>query len=353
MERHLWKKFVLVLLLLGCVSPGWTKENAPNGILASSAGEVVVLADPKGGWVESVKTGPVAWVFPAPGGTLFAPDLVHGTTTVLDLLTRSADKHLDGITMPRFGSAADRYYVVGQQILEVSYPERALISSIAVKFEHPWQVEVLAEGAVLMVLERRPDGAGGSAFSAVNLSSGRLVYRRPLGDDIRHFALSPSIGLVALANASSGQVVLVDPATLTPTAAFQANGTPVDLVFTDGGTTMVVAVDDGDGGGKLLVWKIKSGKKGIELKKEWIVTLAASPVRLALSPDGLHVAVGLTSAEIQVVEVEKQKHVATIALPEAPRDVAWCDPTREGPTLAEWSDEDPPSLDLGGIRPPG
>jgi hypothetical protein len=352
MERHLCRKFVLVLLFLVWASPGWTKESAPTGVLAASAGEVVVLADPQGGWVESIETGPVAWVFPAPGGTLFAPDLVHGRTTVLDLRTRSTDKHLDGITMPHFGSVPDRYFVVGQQILEVSYPERALISNIAVTFEHPWQVEVLAEDTVLMVLERLPDGAGGSAFSAVNLTSGRLVYRRPLGDDIRHFALAPALGVVALANATSGHVMLVDPATLAQVAAFPVSGTPVDLVITEGGATVVVAVDDGDGGGSLLVWKIKSGKKGLERKKEWTVALTASPVRLALSPDGRHVAVGLASAEIQVVEVEKQKHVATVALPEVPRDVAWCDPTQEGPTIAEWTDEEPPSLDLGGIKRP-
>ena len=39
-------------------------------------------------------TGPVAWLFPAPGGVLFAPDLVHGSTAVIDLRTQTAGEPL-------------------------------------------------------------------------------------------------------------------------------------------------------------------------------------------------------------------------------------------------------------------
>ena len=82
-------------------------------------------------------------------------------------------------------------------------------------------------------------------------------------------------------------------------------------------------------------------------KKEWRVPLADAPVRLAASPDRRHVAVALRNGELQIFEVEKQLQVASAALPEAPRDVVWCDPSLEGPLLPDWSDDDEPTLNLG------
>ena len=49
------------------------------------------------------------------------------------------------------------------------------------------------------------------------------------------------------------------------------------------------------------------------------------------------------------MEIEEQRLVSTIDLPGKPRDVVWCDPTREGPLLPDWSDEKPRELDLGGF----
>ena len=39
---------------------------------------------------------------------------------------------------------------------------------------------------------------------------------------------------------------------------------------------------------------------------------------------------------------------ATADLGAAPRDIVWCDPSIEGPLLPDWSDDDAPTLDLGG-----
>jgi hypothetical protein len=49
-----------------------------------------------------------------------------------------------------------------------------------------------------------------------------------------------------------------------------------------------------------------------------------------------------------MVELAHQLTVATTELPEAPRDVVWCDPSIEGPLVPDWSDDDKPTLDLGG-----
>jgi hypothetical protein len=349
MLRILARPVVFALALALWMSSGEANERPPVGILAASAGNEVLLADPTTGETRSVPAGPVAWLFPAPGGVLFAPDLVNGKTTVIDLRALTVREPLPGITMPHFGTLSDRYLVLDKQLLVVSYPDRALMNGFEISFENPWQVEVLVGNTVLLVLERLPEGGGDVTLTAVSLSEGRLVYRRSLPGDVRHFAVSPALAMMALAQAETDQVVLADPATLTPAAVFPLEGSPVDLVFADDGSLLVVAVARPDGGGELAIWRIKlDKKKGLQRKKEWTVQLAAAPVRLVSSPDGRHVAAALTSGELQVFELEHRNLVATSVLPEAPRDVVWCDPSVEGPVLPDWSDDDEPTLNLGG-----
>ena len=340
---------VLVFVLVLCSSVTTAKNNPPVGIVAASAGNDVVLVDPTTGNLRSIPTGPVAWLFPAPGGILFAPDLVNSRTTVVDLRHLTVRDPIPGVTMPHFGSFPDRYLVVAKQLMLMSYPDRAVMNRFEISFDHPWQVAVLADDTVLLVLERSPDEGSGASMTAVNLGDGRLVYRQPLGGDIRHFAVSMPLGVMALAQAEGDEVIVVDPATLAPAAEFPTKGVPVDLVFAGDGSTLVTAVDRADGGGEVVIWKIKREKKeGLHLKKEWSVALAAAPLRLAASPDGRHVAAGLVSGELQIVELESQVLVATVNLGAAPRDVVWCDPSIEGPLLPDWSDDDPPTLNLGG-----
>ena len=339
----------LPIALLFCVSIADAKDNPPVGIVAASAGDFVVMVDPTTGNSRSVASGPVAWLFPAPGGILFAPDLVNSRTSVLDLRTLTPRDSIPGVTMPRFGTLADRYLVLAKQLLVMSYPERALMNRFEIPFEHPWQVAVLADNTVLLVLERLPDAGSEASLTAVNLTEGRVVYRLPMAGDVRHFALSLSFGLMALAQAEGNQVIVVEPATLKPVAAFSIEDTPVDLVFAEEGSTLVTAVERTGGGGGILIWKMKQDKNGLlQKKKEWTVPLAAEPVRLAISPDGRHVAVGLTTGELQIVDLDSRAVVATADLKAAPRDVVWSDPSIEGPLLPDWSDDDPPTLGLGG-----
>lgn len=325
------------------------KEDPDPGLIAVSAGEVVALIDPVSGAERTIPAGPVAWLFPAPGGTLFAPDLVNGVTAVVDLATQTVRERIDGVTMPHFGTRTDRYLVVANQLLEVSYPERALLHSYAVAFENPWQVAVIAENTVLLVLERDPTGKGKAAMVAVNLSEGRMVYRRPLEGDVRHFALSPALAVIALSDASGMRVILTDPATLTTQGVFEVGGSPVDLEFVLEGTTLAVAAADLAGGGELVVWKIKGEKKhGLVQKKEWRIPLEGEPVRTAVSPDGRYVAVGLAEGRLQIIDVDSKVTVQSTDLPASPRDVVWCDPSVPGPLLPAWSDKEPPTLGIGG-----
>lgn len=337
---------VAVALEIGLATSN-AADKPPIGLLAASVAEEVALVDPTNGSSRSVPSGPVAWLFPAPGGALFAPDLVNGRTTVIDLRSLTVREPIPGVTMPHFGTLTDRYLVLSRQLLVMSYPDRALMNRFEIAFERPWQVEILADDTVLMVLERAPGDGEKTNLTAVSLNEGQLVYRRPLDGDVRHFALSPPLGLMALAQAASDQIIVVEPATLSPVAVYHSSGTPVDLVFVSGGSTLVTAVETAGGGGELLIWKLKQNKKkGLERKKEWTVPLSEAPVRLAPSPDGRHVAVALSSGELQVYELDTRTLVAAAELPEAPRDVAWCDPSIDGPPLPEWSDDDEPTLDL-------
>jgi hypothetical protein len=318
-------------------------------MIAVSAGDVVVLVEPASGVQKSISTGPVGWLFPAPGGTLFAPDLVHGKTTVINLLSLGTETPLDGVTMPRFGVRADRYVALSKNILILSYPERAIMNRIDIGFEHPWQVEVLADNTVLVVLERLPNGGENAVLSIVKLDEGKLVYRRPLSSDVRHFSFSPSLGVMALADTDAGRVLLADPSTLLTAAEFKVPGRPVDLAFVEGGSTLAVAIEREDGGGEVAIWKIKLDKNDtLQRKKEWTVLLAGAPVRLVSSPDHRHVAVGLKTAELQIVRIDKPQVMTLVELPDVPRDVVWCDHLAEGPLLPDWSDDDPPELDLSG-----
>jgi hypothetical protein len=319
----------------------------PTGIIAASVGDEVVLADPATGAVRQLEAGPVAWLFPAPGGVLFAPDLVHGSTTVIDLRTQTAGERLPGVTMPRFGQLTDRYVVVSSRVLVVSYPERALMSRFEIAFERPWQVAVAAGNSVLLVLEREPEGEGGAVFSAVQLDVGRLVYRRPLEGDVRHFALSPTLGVVAFADRAAGRVVLAEPAALAQQAAFDAAERPADLAFVGDGSTLAVAAATATGGA-LHIWKLdRKQEQPIEVRKSWQLPLAAAPLRLAASPDGRHVAVALAGGQIQIFDVVKRVAGHSVELGAPPRDLVWCDPTIPGPSLPVWSDTAPPSLELG------
>ncbi len=70
-------RYVLVASLLTaaleltvCVPFALAKDNPPMGMVGVSAGDVVVLVDPASGAQKSISTGPVGWLFPAPGDPL-------------------------------------------------------------------------------------------------------------------------------------------------------------------------------------------------------------------------------------------------------------------------------------------
>jgi len=340
---------VLVVGSLGLAMSLVAKEPAPpSGVLAASCGDEVVLLDPAGGWASRFDSGPVGWLFPAPGGMLFAPDLVHGRTAVIDVRLRKVRERFEGVSMPHFGLSADRYLVAGPQVLLVSYPERAPIVRVDADIQYPWQVHLTEDQGVALILERHPEGQGPSTLVAVDLVHREVVLRHRLGGDVVSMAVPPGLGMVALADRVGRMVHLIEPASVSVVAGYPVSGAPRDIVFIPDSKLLAVAVAGNDSSGEILLWRIKSGRKGLTRKEMDPVPLSGAPVRLAVSPLQDYLAVSLTSAAIEVVELKRATSAGVIDLPVPARDIVWCDPDRPGPMLPEWSDEQPPGLDLGG-----
>jgi len=342
---------IFAVLVAACTSlSAAAKEQSPGGLLAASVGNEVVLIDPSSGASVRMVTGPVGWLFPGPGGVLFAPDVINGRTTVIDLRTQTVVERLDGLSMPHFGETPDRYVAVAGEVMLVSYPERAVMARIPATIAHPWQVLIAPDDAAMLVLERLPDRSTGIHITTVNLITRQVVYRRPLSGDIVHMALSPRLGLLALADVDSDRVRLVEPSTLMPVADLPTPGPPRDLTFVDDGTIMATAVESDDGSGALHLARFKQGKNGLKVDKEHIIELAVTPLRLDRSPDAEQIAVALSDGTVQIVGVDQRKIIRTLQLAGAPRDLRWCDPSREGPVVPDWSDDESPTLDLGGFE---
>ncbi len=308
-----------------------TAAEPPAGRLAASCGEAVVLVNPADGRTGEVAAGPVGWLYPAPGGVLFAPDLVHGRTTVISLAAMAATSRLEGVTMPRFArDVRDRYVVVVPgKVLVASYPDRAVVAQLRLPLARPWRAAQTPEGSLLVVLDRGGPGRG-AAVVGVDLWQARVTAAVPLPGDPADVALLEDPLLVAVA--AGGAVTLRDPGTLAEVSRLPGDGA-VALAALPRGTLAVAA----DGPPRLELWRARERRGGLDTRRRRRVELPAPPVRLAASPDGAWLAVALASGELVVVDARRLRAVRTVRLPAAPRDLVWADPAAPGPDLPEWS----------------
>ena len=334
---------LFAIALLAAAALPAARQPPPPSVIAASVGDSVFLMDPSTGQTIGFDTGPVGWLFPAPGGVLFAPNVIDGVTTVINLRTLQVVDRLDGLTMPYFGETPDRYIALAGEVMMVTYPERAVMAIIPAVIAHPWQAIVAPDDAAMLILERLPDGSTGIHMTTINLITRQVIYQQPLAGDIIHMALSPQLGLLALADSENNRVHLVEPATLTPMVDFVTPGAPRDVVFAADGKTLAIAVETADGGGVLHLGLYKSGKKGLRLHKEFSIGLTGGPIRIDRSPGGNLIAVALDNGSVQIVDVKEKAVVAVIELPGVPRDLRWCDPTREGPMIPQWTDGETPA----------
>jgi hypothetical protein len=349
-----WKRVtvVAVMIVSSWAAGGAAKEDAHPGVLAASVGDQVILADPLGGWVKAFATGPVGRLYPAPGGVLYAPDVVHGQTTVLDLRRLREEDRLDGLTLPWFGEVSHRYLVIlPGEVLVTSYPDRALIARIEADIVSPWQAVIAADDTNVLILDRTAAGGEGAALVAIDLISRRQVYRRALDGDVRYIALSDTLGVLAVADASGQTVRIVDPASMSVLLELPMPEPIRDVCFLGEGE-VVAAVSGADGRGSVATWKLKLGTKGLQPGHERMSPIHGEPIRVSPSADGQRLAVALAEQKVVVFGGHKLEQVAVIEIGGVARDLVWCDPAAEGPLGPEWSDQAPPELTIGRLPPP-
>lgn len=332
-------KLSAVLVILSLSGPALAKKDPPAGIVAASAGTRLFLVNPATGAAKALEVGKVAWLFPAPGGILFAPDLTRGRTTVVDLRNQSVTGRLDGVTMPHFGEATDRYIVVAGKILLVSWPGRALLGEVPAEIRHPWQVIVLPGDLQLLVLERRHDGRGGVRLWLVDLLERRVIRKIDLDPEVRSMVPVPALGMLALAEGPKGVHMLAGGSFETVAVIPVAGSAEGVAAGGSSGRTLAVAVADGPGG-RLERHRLRSRKGELTWKSWESLALPAPPVLVAGSPDGAWVAVALGDGHLGIAGMKEGPEVASAQLPSAPRDLVWCDPGRRGPPAPHWSVQD-------------
>lgn len=298
----------------------------------------------------AVETGPVGWLYPAPGALLFAPDTVDGRTTVIELRSGRVAERLEGVTLPVFGQADDRYVVaVPGRVLVVSFPERVVLAEHEVGLRRPWRSRVSADGLFLYVLERPGEGRP-AAVAVVDLLAGTLAVRKELPGDAVDMVLLEELGLVALAEPGEGAIELRSGSSLDVEARIECGGAPAALAF-DGTRWLWAAESRGDAGG-VERWRLHRRSKGLSTRMKGSLALPGRPVRMALDPAAQWLAVAAEGDELWIVPAGVDRIARTLSLPAPPRDVVWPDLDRPGPLLPEWSDRGPAPWATPGSRTP-
>jgi len=344
-NHELWKmkntgtrlgRLLLVWLLPALMHAGMVgaKKAQPKGLLALSAGDSVVLADLRGDAVNEIETGTVGFLFPAPGGILFAPDIIHNRTTVIDLRRRSQRETLSFLRMPRFTVWKDRYLVLAGDLLMLSYPENSLIFRMKADIQSPWQLYSSEDGMSLLVLERQPDGKGPSILTALDLGVRKRVFRKSFTSDMIRFAEMSNPGVLVLADRSEKQILILEPETMTPLTKIPLVDAPTDIVAVG---NVLHAAGGPDG---VRRWELKRSHEGKLEIRELDPVLTGNPIeRLTISPDGLFFAAAGKHSRIRIYEARKARLVREIEIPPGIRDLVWVDPLADGPLLPMWSDQ--------------
>ncbi len=310
------------------------KQLPPPDFVIASAGDQVIVVNPRSGATRGFDTGPVGKLFPAPGGVLFAPDLVHGKTTVIDLRRLEVADRLQGVTMPHFGAAADRYLVVAGDVLIVNYPDRAPLARISAGIVHPWQVAITEDGGTALILERLPGDHDPPVLWAIDLVQRRVSLRVAVPPEVRSMAFSRDHGVVALVGGS--KVRIVAPATLATLLQLEVPGEAVAAGFASHGRVLLVATTAGNTG-SVERFDLKAGHKGLRSRQLQPVRLPAAPTGMAVSPEEGWAAIATNGGAVAIVPAAKGEIEQTAQLPETARDIVWCDPARPGPAVPQWS----------------
>ncbi len=299
-----------------------------------SSGDQVMLVYPGKPGIRSLETGPVGFLFPSPAGILFAPDIVNGRTTVIDVSSGRVVELMSGVTMPHFGPRPDRYLVVAGALTMVSFPERSLIFRMEGAFDRPWQVELGPEGTTVLILERVPSGERGATISAVDLIHRRVVFSKEFEHDLVRFDMAPASGVMAVVDRTTGEIVLLNSMTLEEIRRLPVPDGATDVVVLKEGKELVAA----GASGILLRWTLKVKSDHLEVKPDDPFTIPGRALRLAVGPDGRLVAAATDQGRLVVIDSKKGDAIGQWEVPSPLRDLQWIDSDQRGPLLPSWSD---------------
>lgn len=329
-----WRLVVTLGIVAATAMAGGTKPDEIPGAIAASCGDSVVLMRPGSRAVDAFPTGPVGFLFPGPGGVLFAPDVLNGRTTIYDMKLGQVREVVDGVTMPRFGPWRDRYLVVGGNLLVVSYPERSFLLRMDGDFNRPWQVIQSPDTSSLLLLERYPSGDFASRLSAIDLVRRSVVMQREFAGDLRRMAVLGEVGLIVVVDATAGKIRMLDPVTFQDALELDVESKPADVAVFGGGRHLVVA----NGEGALSHWKFKQKRSKTKCKKLPDVAVGGRPLRLAVAPDDETVAVATDRGRVEVINPVTGDHLGGWDVEGELRDLIWFDPATPGPLIPVWSD---------------
>ena len=309
MERIVRTLAMLVAVGLAMPLPG---ARVPEGRIAVSCGEGVALVNPADGQVVPVPTGPLGWLYPAPGGMLYAPDTRRGRTTAIDLATGRVADTFKGLMMPVFGAADERYVdAVRGRVLIAAYPDRLVLEDWEVPLERPWRVRISNDGLTLYVLDRPRQGG---AVVKIDLLSGRVQARVALPREPDEMILLEELGILAVAYPELEAVELRSGTSLTVEGIVHCPGSPAGLAF-DGSRSLLVAVA-GDGDGAVVRYRIRrKEKEGLDVREKDRLELPAVPGRLAGSPDGRWVAASGRAGGLWIADSHLGKIERSVELP--------------------------------------
>lgn len=293
------RTLALVFALACAGAPPCGAAAPPRLVLADAERHEVVFLAADGSIAGRAPTGPAPGALAldrgrllvAAGGTERAPG---STVTLVDPATMTAQRTLFACEAcaPR-GLAVDPG---GTLWLAAERP--ASLVAVRAPWSRPGHAFTV-DGGVPSALAITPAGliaatlAGGSDVVIFDPAA-RTARRVPVGPVPQGIAVRPGHDEVVTIVAPEGRIVTIDAATAGAGAGRPGPAYPAGFAFTPDGRRLLVL------GGKDKILAVLDAESGRETSR---VRFDESPVRLAVSPDGVTAAVGLASGTIELLKL--------------------------------------------------
>jgi YVTN family beta-propeller protein len=152
--------------------------------------------------------------------------------------------------------------------------------------------------------------AAGDALVEIDPDAGRALRRTAVGRLPESLAVSPDGRAIAVGNARSHDISLVDRASMVEHARIPVDGVPVRVLYSPGGRSLAVSLNDA---GRVVVLDAMTGKARSS------IAVGERPDGLVFSPDGRLLFVALTGdRRVAVVQLREARVIATVEVGDGP-----------------------------------